>query len=483
MLLEACVFEGFVDVANKFMMAGWAVSLDPKHPEPTISVRQRGRTVLMFKPNFQGDHVWRNFGQHDRLHHPCVWRCYLPLTQGLEPGVPFDVILEETGKPLTRGANQVIPFFENEGADAVEMIRRGTFLATKYVPGSDNSVTSGLRVILPENTPSAPVICRDETALDFSNKPIVSAEFDRDSQSVEVVVRQEDLQPGRAFVRLSVNAQTARDEKGQFDDSLRSVIIPRTAFEPGSRLAPMPLQTNIHRVSGPSSDQLAYLIGGATTFWQLDNIARRYADRSLRDMERVVDWGVGCARVSRQFWELRTDQEREMPMSCDVVGMDVDPVNIEWCKAEMQGFGRFDLLDPNGQLELAVSSVDFLYGISVMTHLTERDQRYWLEEIRRVLKPGGVAALTTHGEYYYLRNQKSVAIPFVERFGFFDALPDSAIGEGRSDIYRATFQSTEYTRNEWGKYLDVLDVVVGTNAFTQDYVILRKPALSPSGFA
>src|SRR5690606_11385803 len=116
------------------------------------------------------------------------------------------------------------------------------------------------------------------------------------------------------------------------------------------------------------------------------------------------------------------------------------------------------------------ASVDLLYGISVMTHLTELNQQLWLEEISRILKPGGCALLTTHGEYATYRVNDNIALPFVDRFGFFDALPDAAIGADRDTYYRATYQSRAHVRQLWGKHFEILDVIPAANSFIQDFV-------------
>jgi hypothetical protein len=45
-----------------------------------------------------------------------------------------------------------------------------------------------------------------------------------------------------------------------------------------------------------------------------------------------------------------------------------------------------------------------------MTHLTEGAQYAWLKELRRILRPGGLCLLSTHGEYAFLRLDESRVI-------------------------------------------------------------------------
>jgi SAM-dependent methyltransferase len=45
-------------------------------------------------------------------------------------------------------------------------------------------------------------------------------------------------------------------------------------------------------------------------------------------------------------------------------------------------------------------SFDFVYGLSVFTHLSEELQHAWMRECQRVLKPEGYLLVSTMGEYY-----------------------------------------------------------------------------------
>ncbi len=195
--------------------------------------------------------------------------------------------------------------------------------------------------------------------------------------------------------------------RAQLDARIHSVYLPRTVLDRNRLSAPLPEDANIHRVSGPASNQHHYLIGGATTFCQLDAIVRHDASKPIRAIGTVVDWGVGCGRVMRQFWE---DAPAQMPMP-RLIGLDIDPVNVDWCRAHLAKFASFDLLALDG-----------------------------------------------------------FALPP----GFFDGTADSAIGEERSEYYRATYHARSYIRDNWSRYFTILDIFVMANAFTQNFVVLRK---------
>jgi SAM-dependent methyltransferase len=241
----------------------------------------------------------------------------------------------------------------------------------------------------------------------------------------------------------------------------------------------VPDPENIHRVSGPSSNATHYLIGGLTTFLQLNAMTMRHFKRPITAFPVVVDWGVGCARVMRHFFE-SSDIVGGQGNSQRLVGLDIDEKNIDWCLSHMGGMGEYSTLGFDG-FDLETNSVDLVYGISILTHLSEFHQHLWLSEIARILRPGGCAILTTHGEFIvygeHLTSQSvGIFYPFVDKFGFFDGIPDTALGTNLDTYYRASYHSRDYIRTNWQRYLEIVDFVVAANAFRQDFVVLRKRA-------
>jgi SAM-dependent methyltransferase len=261
--------------------------------------------------------------------------------------------------------------------------------------------------------------------------------------------------------------------------SLRTVDVPCTAFDRGTLRSPLPPIENIVRVSGRKSDQVNFLVSGLTTFNRLDAIARHYTGVGIAELDVVVDWGVGCGRVVRHLLErLQPAAAR----SQTIIGVDIDEVNVKWCQENLSNLSpgvQFNVLSLDG-FQLPSDSVDLLYGISIFTHLSEYDQHKWLSEIRRVLKPGAIAILTVNGEAKFCRQRDEIGLPFVQKFGFFDGVPDSAIGADRSDYYRSTLHTRPYILKNWGLYFEILDFIVMANAFQQDFVVVRRPSSSES---
>jgi ubiquinone/menaquinone biosynthesis C-methylase UbiE len=234
-----------------------------------------------------------------------------------------------------------------------------------------------------------------------------------------------------------------------------------------SRAVPVPDVEAMRRTSG-NIQVSEFFIGGLTTFMQLDRIADHYFGRRVTEFQTMVDWGVGCARVLRHFIE--SAAPLHFPQSPQaLIGFDIDPYNLNVCQQILPQL-RFALLQPDGVLPLESHSVDLLYGISVMTHLSEHHQFMWLEEIKRVMRPGGAVILTIGAEAVYYRRYAAIRTAFVEKAGIAE-MADPTLG-GEFHTYRHTAHSRNYIRKEWGKYFEILDVIPAAMV-NQDYVVLR----------
>ena len=112
----------------------------------------------------------------------------------------------------------------------------------------------------------------------------------------------------------------------------------------------------------------------------------------LDEPRSVLDFGCGCGRVTRYFESF----------AGEVAGSDLSEPAVEWCRANLP-FGRFEVNALAPPLAFDAASFDLVYALSVFTHLTEELQLAWRDEVLRVLRPGGLFLLTTHGESYVPR--------------------------------------------------------------------------------
>ena len=133
-------------------------------------------------------------------------------------------------------------------------------------------------------------------------------------------------------------------------------------------------------------------------------------DRRFDDIERWLDFGCGYGRVSRFLVE-RVPPDR-------IWASDVAHEAVDFCRSE---FGVNPLYSRPDLEALELESFDFVFAISVLSHLNERNSRALLRVIGDALRPKGIAMFTTHGH-------RSLENP---------GLYGAEFGERRDDIARA----------------------------------------------
>lgn len=230
-----------------------------------------------------------------------------------------------------------------------------------------------------------------------------------------------------------------------------------------TRFGPAPASNQMARVIGPSS-AFDFRVGGYTAFRRLESAANA-AGTTLAQLPRVLDWGCGCARVSRYFLTLP---------GITLTGVDVDPDNVKWCQAHLPG-GHWETIPLRPPTRFPAGSFDLAFGISVFTHLKEPDQDAWLDELQRLVRPGGLALMTFHGEasavWSGLTPDKYARL---RSHGFCDQanpIYDAEIGE--ADYYRDVFHTADYIHRVWGRRFEIVEIRPSEVAH-QDLVVMRR---------
>ena len=196
---------------------------------------------------------------------------------------------------------------------------------------------------------------------------------------------------------------------------------------------------------------------------------------NIEEFNTILDFGCGCGRTLRWF--------DDWAKTNVLTGVDVDDEVVNWCKANIP-FASVFKSKYKPSLSFESNKFDFIYSVSVFSHLEEDLHLQWLAELERLLTRGGYAVISTHGPYCYK--------PFslgVDRVKLPDdeAIPDFAYGMPELDTkgfifdpidirtgYGTTFISSGYIYERWSNYFEVVDIIpVGMDRL-QDTIILRK---------
>jgi SAM-dependent methyltransferase len=185
----------------------------------------------------------------------------------------------------------------------------------------------------------------------------------------------------------------------------------------------------------------------------------------MGEFPSILDFGCGVGRVMRHWHGLKG------PV---LYGSDYNPDLIAWCRSNLK-FAHFQTNSLAGGLDYQDKKFDFIYALSVFTHLTEPQQFFWIKELSRVLRPGGYLFMTVHGEKFYLPQ----LLPEDQaRFRRGELVVYGGDHEG-SNIC-AAFHPEEYVRNKMARDLTFVDYIPegALGNPRQDVFLLRKPTVS-----
>lgn len=194
----------------------------------------------------------------------------------------------------------------------------------------------------------------------------------------------------------------------------------------------------------------------------------------------LLDFGCGFGRVIRYFLKdvakdhlIGTDNNQSL--------IDFSRQSNRWC--------RFITNSANPPLPIGDNELDYVYAYSVFSHFSEPMHQRWLEEFKRVVRPGGAVALTIRPRSFIehcrrLRRGEATGVSPISRHMFLDA--DSALarydtGEfcfspynpddkdaswGEASISRA------YVEKQWSRLFELVEFV-NAGGLKQHTVLLR----------
>ena len=99
------------------------------------------------------------------------------------------------------------------------------------------------------------------------------------------------------------------------------------------------------------------------------NLALSKYGKQLSDFNSVLDFGCGCGRI---FMALHNTYH-----SIKISGSDIDTEAINYCNKFLEHIGTFIVNKAKPPSLFEDNSFDFIYGISVFTHLPENLQLDW----------------------------------------------------------------------------------------------------------
>lgn len=149
---------------------------------------------------------------------------------------------------------------------------------------------------------------------------------------------------------------------------------------------PVPPNSNMRRTSAKTLKR--YIYSSLTTGLPMSVAAQMHGVNFEKNCN-VLDFGCGCASQLKYFTENHPNAK--------YFGTDIDPSSIEWVANNYPNVSAF-VNKPDSKLDFSDNTFDLIYTVSTFSHFSKADVDFWLSELSRVLKVGGIFIPTIEGE-------------------------------------------------------------------------------------
>jgi SAM-dependent methyltransferase len=216
-------------------------------------------------------------------------------------------------------------------------------------------------------------------------------------------------------------------------------------------------------------DTDAYLAWGRYDHDRLIELLDNYS--ANRDGLSILDFGCSSGRVLRHF-QAEHDAKR-----WNLYGCDIQARAIQWIRQYLPKYFIAVNTSTLPHLPFADSTFDFVYGVSVFTHIKFQWDA-WLLELRRVMKPGAIMMQTIHAEtawtfYHEHRNEAWVQSGFPPRVYDSPEMDLEFLYHGDASVSQV-FWKREVAREYWGRYFEILELRQPPEKSFQDWLVCRK---------
>jgi SAM-dependent methyltransferase len=230
---------------------------------------------------------------------------------------------------------------------------------------------------------------------------------------------------------------------------------------------------------------IAYTLSGMQDAAFLSTVAARY-DLPMGAGSTFLDFGCASGRVLRAFRKRHSDAM--------AIGVDLNLQDIQWARQTLGNEIVFVQGTTLPHLPLETSSVDLIFAGSVFTHIADFEEA-WLLELRRVLRPTGLAVLTVHPERLWtemrdpehglvqlLHTARQRVDPPGSMFESLDLfehpMPGPRVIFTNVDWpvnNTQVFHSDEWIRDRWGAIFQVRERIAYAHGRHQDGIVMQVP--------
>jgi SAM-dependent methyltransferase len=474
---------GYIDAVDNFQVRGWCIQ-DRTHEPDRVIIYVDGEEVARVpcnlpRPDVQNAELGASHGGFCYLH-PHVVDPQKVTVQSLSSGKILPRVPHATSFP-----GRLAPFDCGLGVEPIYAVR-------PYAPVLDDRRGDSKRLFVratalaPLNAALDVVPAMDERGYQVDTVECCEAPIDGLAPDAPNYRNLNFTVTIAAPVRKSYFAFNLVDTNQESPASGKNPITPVASMCVPIEydwFSPFPGSEDVTRIWGAEYDEFTppdapnvirtweavrgnFITSGVSVAYQMHALANEFLGEG--QSLTILDWGIGIGRVAVPL-------KRLFRPSARILGVDVDGLNVKWCRENYPDIETVDA-DFFPPLDIESSSIDMVYGLSVMTHLTEGAQYAWLKELRRILKPEGLCVLTTLGEYGFAKARR-LPWPVVEQLSIV-GISDLMLGQGSpldfERYYRTTFQTRKQIQEQWPAFLNLVAFYPAGHKALQDIVVMRR---------
>ncbi len=185
-----------------------------------------------------------------------------------------------------------------------------------------------------------------------------------------------------------------------------------------------------------------------------------------RDFRNILDFGCGCSRVLRFLIPF-------LPQA-KFYGCDIDNIAIEWSRKHVPA-AQFAVVPHLPPTAYPREHFDFIYGLSVFSHLDLPRSILWLDELRQMLRPDGLLLLSIQGAVAHETVKNNITKKQQDEFDatgflFLENIPDKVL----PDWYQTSIYKEHFAKLVFQSGFSILQYDPQGMTGWQDSLLLKK---------
>ena len=242
------------------------------------------------------------------------------------------------------------------------------------------------------------------------------------------------------------------------------------SYDPPVRLpgVELPIPPAKVRAGYSPEDDKFYLEWGKSDHDLFLSLIEKYS--GLNRGMSILDWGCSSGRVLRHFYNEHKSHDWRL------YGIDIQAYLVEWMRQNFPPAIEVLAGSTFPHLPYKDETFDVVYGISVFTH-TKYLWDFWLAEIRRVLKSGGLCIQTVQCEEAWRFYHQNRQLDWV-RAGHPDVMLREPEMTADYFLYGDCFISHNFFKEEvikryWGRIMEVVEFLPPQKHGYQNWIVLK----------